>query len=325
MTFVPVINWPRIALFRNDQPIESPAKVRSLTRRYTEESVKFIGENKDHPFFLYLAHTMPHVPLRPSPGFKGQSDYGVYGDVIEEIDWSTGEVLKALKDNGIDENTFVVFTSDNGPYLGGVDQHAGVDVSHRKKTRGSAGPFRGAKGTTWEGGMREPLIARWPAKIPAGTVRSGLATQMDLFTTILDAAGAPVPSDRVIDGKNILPMFLGDQPSPHQDFYYFFRSRIFAVRSGNWKLHLFVRNVDSMGQATDPVKLKKPLLYDLEEDPGEQDDVAAQHPEIVARLSEKATSFAAGITPVMKLPPATRSFVSGITTHAPKDPEKLPK
>ena len=266
-----------------------------------------------------------HIPLRPSPDFKGQSDYGVYGDVIEEIDWSTGEVLKALKDNGIDENTFVVFTSDNGPYLGGVDQHAGVDASRRKKTRGSAGPFRGAKGTTWEGGMREPLIARWPAKIPAGKVRDGVATQLDLFTTFLDAAGAPVPSDRVIDGKNILPMLAGEQPTPHEDFYYFFRNRIFAVRSGNWKLHLIVRNVDPMGRPADPLKLKRPQLFDLQKDPGEQNDVAARHPEVVARLSEKATSFAAGITPVMKLPPASRSVVSGITTHAPKDPEKVPK
>jgi arylsulfatase A-like enzyme len=325
MTFVPVINWPRIALFRNDEPVESPAKVRTLTRRYTEESVKFIGENKDQPFFLYLAHTMPHAPLRPSKDFKGHSGYGAYGDVVEEIDWSTGEVLKALKENGVDENTFVVFTSDNGPYLGGVDQNAAVDATRRKKTRGSAGPLRGAKGTTWEGGMREPLIARWPAKIPAGKVRDGIASQMDLFTTFLEAAGAPVPSDRVIDGKNILPMLAGDQPSPHEDFYYFFRSRIFAVRSGNWKLHLIVRNVDSMGQPADPLRLKKPQLYDLRKDPGEQNDVAAGHPDIVARLSQQATSFAAGITPVMKLPPASRSVVSGITTHAPKDPERVPK
>ncbi len=325
MTFVPVINWPRIALFRNDEPIESPAKVRTLTRRYTEESVKFIRENKEQPFFLYLAHTMPHIPLRPSADFKGQSDYGVYGDVIEEIDWSTGEVLKALKENGIDENTFVVFTSDNGPYLGGVDQNAAVNASRRKKTRGSAGPLRGAKGTTWEGGMREPFIARWPAKIPAGKVRDGIASQMDLFTTFLDAAGVPVPADRVIDGKNILPMLVGSQPSPHEDFYYFFRSRVFAVRSGGWKLHLIARNVDAMGQPSDPVRLRKPQLYDLQKDPGEQHDVAAAHPEIVARLTEKATSFAAGITPVMKLPPASRSIVSGITTHAPKDPDKVPK
>lgn len=325
MSLIPVVQWPRIALFENNTAIESPAKVRTLTRRYTEQSVEFIREHKDRPFFLYLAHTMPHIPLRPSKDFKGQSEYGIYGDVIEELDWSTGEVLKALKENGIDENTFVVFTSDNGPYVGGVREDAEVDPSRRRRTRGSTGPLRGAKGTTWEGGMRVPLVARWPAQIPAGAVRGGLATQMDLFTTFIQAAGGKRPGDRVIDGKNILGMLRDGEASPHEDFYYFFRRRIFAVRAANWKLHLQARNLDPRGQALGAVKLSPPRLYDLAADPGERRDVAMQHPEVVQRLTGMATSFGAGIEPAMKLPPATRSVFFGITTHAPKNSEKVPE
>jgi arylsulfatase A len=325
MSIVPVVQWPRIALFENDRTIESPAKVRTLTRRYTERSVQFIREHKDRPFFLYLAHTMPHVPLRPSKAFKGQSKDGIYGDVVEELDWSTGEVLKALKENGIDEQTFVVFSSDNGPYVGGVREGAEVDSSHRRRARGSTGPLRGAKGTTWEGGMREPLVARWPSQLPAGVVRSGLATQMDLFTTFIEAAGGQVPSDRVIDGKNIFGMLRDGEASPHKDFYYFFRSQIFAVRSGDWKLHLYARNLGPNGHALDPVKLSPPQLYDLAADVGERHDLAPEHPEIVQRLSGMATSFRAGIEPVMKLPAVTKSVFEGITTRAPKNPDKLPQ
>jgi arylsulfatase A len=325
MSLLPVVQWPRVALFQDDTSIESPANVRTLTRRYTEQSVEFIREHKDQPFFLYLAHTMPHIPLRPSKDFKGQSEYGVYGDVVEELDWSTGEVLKALKENGIDENTFVVFTSDNGPYVGGVREDAEVDRSHRRRARGSSGPLRGAKGTTWEGGMRVPLVARWPAQLPAGLVRRGVATQMDLFTTLIEAAGGELPGDRVIDGKNILGMLRGAETSPHEDFYYFFRSRIFAVRSATWKLHLYARHLGPKGQALDAVKLSTPQLYDLAADSGEQHDLASRHPEIVQRLTGMAASFGGSIEPVMKLPPATKSFLSGITTHAPKSPDKVPK
>ena len=317
MSFLPALNWPRIDLLRNDKVIESPAKVKTLTRRYTEEAIRYIEQHRDQPFFLYLAHTMPHEPVRPSDEFRGKSAYGPYGDVVEEIDWSTGEILRTLRRLGLDENTLVVFTSDNGPSL--------VGARNGKKSAGSAGTLRGGKATTWEGGMRVPLIARWPGQIPSGAVRDGVATTMDLFTTFLTLAGGQIPSDREIDGKDIAPLLRGTGESPHKTLYYYFRSRLFAVREKQWKLHLFKRDLSPKGKPQPPVRCSEPELYDLSSDPSETEDLAGKHPELVARLAERAQAFHAGIDPVMKLPRPTRSFLSGVFTQAPKSPDKVPK
>ena len=317
MSFLPAVKWPRIDLVRNDKVIESPAKVNTLTRRYTEEAIRYIERHRSQPFFLYLAHTMPHEPVRPSDAFRGKSAHGPYGDVVEEIDWSTGEILGALRRLGLDEDTLVVFTSDNGPSL--------VGAGNGKQPNGSAGALRGGKATTWEGGMRVPLIARWPGQIPSGTVRDGVATMMDLFTTFLTLAGGRIPSDREIDGKDITPLLNGSGQSPHQALYYYFRSRLFAVREKQWKLHLFKRDISPKGKPQSPVRLRKPELYDLASDPSETQDLAGQHPELVARLAERAQAFHAGIDPVMKLPRPSRSFLSGVFTQAPKSPDKVPK
>ena len=315
MSFLPALKWPRIDLLRNDKVIESPAKVKTLTRRYTEEAIRYIEQHRGEPFFLYLAHTMPHEPVRPSDEFRGKSAHGPYGDVVEEIDWSTGEILKTLRRLGLDENTLVVFTSDNGPSL----------VGNGKKSTGSAGVLRGGKATTWEGGMRVPLIARWPGQISAGLVRGGIATTMDLFTTFVTLAGGQIPSDREIDGQDITPLLKDSGRSPHQALYYYFRSQLFAVRQKQWKLHLFKRDLSPKGKPKPPVRCSEPQLYDLSSDPSETEDLATNHPGLVARLAEQAQSFDAGIEPVMKLPRPSRSVLSGVFTQAPKSPDTVPK
>ncbi len=314
MGLLPVLKWPRLELLRNDKAIESPAKVKTLTRRYTEEAVSYIEQHREEPFFLYVSYTMPHAPLRPADEFRGKSDFGDYGDVVEEIDWSAGQILEALNDNGLDDETLVIFTSDNGPWKAGGNQ--------KRQTRGSAGPLRGVKGTTWEGGMRVPFVARWPGRLPAGSVRGGISVMTDLFTTLIELAGGEIPSDRDIDGKNIMAMLEGTAGSPHSELYYYFRKRIFAVRSGEWKLHLFKRVVGSGGRPGDPVRLKKPELYNLLKDPEESRDLAALHPEIVERMSGLGKSFQASVKPVLKLPGLWRSISSGLTTQAPKSEKR---
>ncbi|MEA3368267.1 MAG: sulfatase, partial [Planctomycetota bacterium] len=197
-------------LMRGEKVVEHPANQATLTRRYTEEACRFIRASKDRPFFLYLPHTMPHLPLAASETFRGKSKRGFYGDVIEEIDWSVGQVLATLKDCGVDQETLVIFTSDNGPWI-------------RFGARGGcAKPLRDGKGTIYEGGMREPCIMRWPGRIPAGHVCREVATTMDLLPTLARLAGARQPQDRVIDGRDIWPLMSG-QPgatSPHEAFYY---------------------------------------------------------------------------------------------------------
>ena len=317
MSLLPLLKWPRLELWRDGKVVESPARVETLTRQYTAEAVAFIGRNRDRPFFLYLPHTMPHTPVKPSPEFRGKSRHGPYGDVVEELDQSTGQVLDALRRHGIEDNTLVIFTSDNGPWIAG---------SNKKRIKGgSAGPLRGAKNTTWEGGMRVPFLARWPGRLSAGAVRGGIATLMDLFTTAIELAGGKAPGDRVIDGKNILPMLEGKQSSPHETLYYYFHGQVFAVRSGDWKLHFYKRQLKPNGRPRDPEPCNPPELYDLARDSGERDNVAAKHPEVVARLTKMAQKFDAAIDPVMKLPSPSRSVFGGIMTQAPEDPDKVPQ
>src|SRR5205809_2283721 len=237
-----------------------------LTTWYNGGALRFIERNKDRPFFLYVAHNMPHVPLHVSEKFKGKSDRGLYGDAIMEIDWSVGQILEALNRHGLDEKTLVVFTSDNGPWLL-YGNHAG-----------SALPLREGKTTTFDGGLREPCIMRWPGRIPAGTVCRELAATMDLLPTFAKLAGAELPRDRLIDGRDIWPLMSGQSgaKTPHDSFYYYWNFGLEAVRSGPWKLHLphEYRTLDGPpGKDGQPGPYKQAniglALYNLAEDVGE--------------------------------------------------------
>lgn len=245
-------------------------------QRYTDEALNFIEQHGDEPFFLYLAHTMPHTPLGASAEFAGTSERGAYGDVIRELDDSTGRILQALRDAGLDERTLVIFTSDNGPWL------------HRGERGGHATPLRGGKGGTYEGGMRVPCIAWRPGVVPAKSVCNELATTMDLLPTLVAMAGGEVPADRKIDGHDITTLLAGDPAaeSPYDHFLYYFGNELHGVRSGRWKLrtrnHLLNENIYNYG-ASKEVFLPE-ALYDLELDPGEQKSVLKDHPEVAKRL-----------------------------------------
>ncbi|MFH1942338.1 MAG: sulfatase-like hydrolase/transferase [bacterium] len=256
----------------------------TLTTRYTERAVRFIERNKDKPFFLYVPHSMPHVPLGVSDKFRGKSEQGMYGDVIMEIDWSVGQILQALEKHGLAENTFIVFTSDNGPWLN-FGNHSG-----------SARPLREGKGTMWEGGARVPCIMRWPGHIPAGTVCRRMAATIDLLPTIAEIAGAPLP-DRPIDGVNILPLLKGEKnANPRDHYYYYYGEQLRCVRQGKWKLHFphEYRSYEGVEPGNDGfpgpyARGKTGLeLYDLENDIGETTDVTDQHPDVVERLQALA-------------------------------------
>lgn len=232
-----------------------------FTQRCTEEAIQFLKENYTSPFFLYLSHPQVHKEVLSSEEFKGRTEIGRYGDSIEELDWSVGEILKTLQSLEIDKNTLVVFTSDNGPWLNEGDQS------------GTARPLRGGKFSTWEGGIRVPCIMRWPGKIPSGIESSEVVSIMDIYPTFMKQIVAKMPTDRVIDGKDIWPLMSGqkDAKSPHDAFYYYRRGQLEGVRSGKWKLH---KSEQSWA------------LYDLENDIGERSDVSKSNPEVFARLQE---------------------------------------
>lgn len=279
--------YPPLPLIEGDKVIDAEVtgeEQAQLTTQYTERAVRFIAKNKKRPFFLYLPHTMVHVPLFVSDKFKGKSGAGLYGDVVMELDWSVGQILKALKDNGVDERTLVVFTSDNGPWLSYGD-HAG-----------SAGPLREGKGTMFEGGCREPTIARWPGRIPAGTTCDELASTIDLLPTIAALIGADLPKHK-IDGKDIRPLLFGnkDARSPHDAFYcYYGGGQLQAVRDRRWKLHLKHRYRTMAGRPGGTGGSPKPYkqaeigisLFDLKNDIGEKHNVMDAHPEVVERLMQ---------------------------------------
>lgn len=274
--------WWQAPLYRGNEIVEQPADQTTLTRRYTEEAVKFINEKKSAPFFLYLAHTFPHVPLFASDQFRGKSERGLYGDVVEEIDWSVGQLLDALRKAGIDKNTLVVFTSDNGPWL--IEGLAG----------GSAGLLREGKGSTWDGGMRVPGIAWWPGKIPSGKVSSEVVSTMDLFTTCSLLAGAKLPADRAIDGVDILPLLTSSGSVSRDGYFYYRGARLFAARVGKWKAHYFTQP----GYGTPkPEAHEPPLLFDLNSDPGEAYNVAAEHPEVLAQIAAAVERHRAKLVP----------------------------
>jgi arylsulfatase A-like enzyme len=270
-------------LYRGAQELPGEVDNAALTERYTEEALAFIRENKGRPFFLYLAHSMPHVPLGVSPRFAGRSANGRYGDVVEMLDWSTGQVLDALREAGVERNTLVIFTSDNGPWM---DMPPRMLVEPRivRTDAGSAGPLRGSKGTSWEGGTRVPFIARWPGRIPAGSVSSDLARTLDLLPTVARLVGRPLPSNRVLDGQDMLEFLEGNGPSPAQEFFYYSSGgRLEGVRDRRWKLHL------AFPDKGEPVA----ELFDLLADPSERWNVADEHPDTVARLRERMRLFAA--------------------------------
>lgn len=276
--------WPKTPLIRDLAVIEEDPDQTQLTRRYTEEAVAFLREaaTGDRPFLLYLPHTMPHVPIFASEKFQGKSPRGLYGDVITELDWSTGEILRTLRETGLASRTLVFFTSDNGPWL---SQGLGG---------GSAGLLREGKGSTWEGGVRVPGIAWWPDHVPGGRVSPAIASAMDLFTTCVALAGAPQPADRPIDGLDISPVLLDDEPGPRQTLFFYRDTEVTAVRHGPWKAHF--KTQSGYGQPK-PEPHDPPLLYNLDRDPSEKIDVARRQPEVVAELTRLATEHAASFQP----------------------------
>jgi arylsulfatase A-like enzyme len=278
----PRIEYWNVPLMRGEAVVERPADQRTITRRYTEEAVRFIRANAARPFFLYLAHTMPHPPLFASPGFAGRSPRGLYGDVVEEIDWSVGQVLDTLRELGLDERTLVLFSSDNGPW------------SIFDEQSGSTGPLRGAKGATFEGGMRVPAIFRWPGTIPPGVV-ADLGATLDLLPTLAGLAGAAAPADRMLDGYDLAPVLRGQGRSPRQDVFFYRGPRLHALRHGPYKAHFFTRSE----YGPDPeVAHDPPLLYDLDQDPGERYDIASRHPEVIAAIRRIAADHAKTLRPV---------------------------
>jgi arylsulfatase A-like enzyme len=255
----------------------------TLTDRYTEEAVAFIRESRGQPFFLMLAHSMPHVPLAVPERFRGRSAAGLYGDVIEHLDWSTGQILDTLAANGLAESTLVMFTSDNGPWAEMPPRMFSGDTI-KPWDAGSAGPFRGSKASTWEGGVREPFIVRWPERVPAGQVNDAFITSLDLYPSLLNVAGASLPADRPIDGFDVRAAVAEGAPSPRREFFYLNNGNLEAVRRDQWKLRV-VR--------TSPTGPVAPELYDLVADPYERFNVAGREPQVVDALSARLRAFAA--------------------------------
>jgi arylsulfatase A len=258
-----------VPLMRDIEVVERPADQHTITRRYTEESIKFINEHKENPFFLYLAYNLPHVPLFASEKFEGKSIRGIYGDVVEEIDFSVGQILSKLKETGLDKNTLVVFTSDNGPWL--IMNEEG----------GSAGLLREGKGSTWEGGMREPCIFWSPKHIKPAVIQD-LGSTMDLFTTFSHLAGQEIPKDRVIDGVDLSPVLFDHKKGDRNDMFYYRGTDLFAVRVGSYKAHFITRS----GYGGNKIIHETPILYNLDIDPSEKYDIAAENPEIIELILE---------------------------------------
>jgi arylsulfatase A len=257
-------HMPPLPLMLGDMVIQQQPDQAGLTERYVEACVRFIRQNRDRPFFLYFAHMYVHLPLYAPAQFLNHSQNGPYGACVMGVDWSVGVILHELQSLGLDENTLVVFTSDNGA---------------RGDYGGSNAPLRGRKGTTWEGGLRVPCIARWPGALPAGKLNRELTTSMDFLPTFARLAGANAWQDRRIDGKDILPTWRGDMQTPHDSFAYYLRDDLQAVRSRQWKLHLAVEGNPAC------------LLYDLVADPGESRDLSAEMPEVVRRLEKIADQY----------------------------------
>lgn len=261
-------------LMRDEQIIEQPVKLETLTQRYTEEAVQFLKQSAGSPFFLYFPHTFPHIPLAASARFRGKSPHGIYGDVMSELDWSVGEVMNALHSTGVADNTLVLFSSDNGPWY-----------------QGSPGKLRGRKGETWEGGVREPFIAWMPGRIPKGRVSNVLGSMLDVTPTVAKFCGASMPA-KAVDGLDAWPLFSGEvNRLDREPLLYFDDAHLQCARWGQWKLH--VSRYNRRGYSPAPKEglknllLPQPELYDLERDADESYDVADMHPEIVSQMMGK--------------------------------------
>ena len=267
-------------LFRNDERIEHPTNQSTLTKRYTEEAISFIERSKNQPFLLYVPYTMPHIPLHASEKFLNTSKHGLYGDVIEEIDWSVGQIISILNRLGLSENTLVMFTSDNGPWM------------IMRQRGGTAGLLRGAKGDTWEGGMRVPFIARWPGRLPQGKVSTEVGSVLDFLPTCIELAGGAIPADRPIDGINLMSALEGKQ-SPERTIFFYRGEHLRAIQKGKWKLHFSYYDHSKGGydRVKNWITPETPLLFDLDVDPSERFDLASEHPDIVTELAAVAKQY----------------------------------
>ena len=268
--------------------IEQPAVQDTLTRRYTEEALKFIRDHaavarQGQPFFLYLPYTFPHVPLHASPAFRGKSPRGLYGDVVEELDASAGQILQVLREEKLAGSTLVVFTSDNGPWLS------------QRLNAGSAGLLREGKITTWEGGVRVPCLAWWPGTIAPGRVVQDLASELDLFATCIELAGGRLPADRPYDSHSLVPLFRGTGPGSRNEVFYYYDDQVTAVRQGPWKLHQ--KTIEAASGQTKSQIQSPPLLFNLATDPSERFNVALEHPDVVERLMKVIESHRASVSP----------------------------
>ncbi len=271
-----------VPLLDNETELERPTDQTTITKRYAERAVEFIRSNRGRPFFLYLAHSMVHVPLFASAEFEGKSRRGLFGDTVEEIDWSVGRILDTLRELGLDDQTLVVFTSDNGPWLT-YDDHGG-----------SAGGLRMGKGSTWDGGMREPTLFWQPDLVKPGIVRD-LGATLDLLPTFAALAGVAAPDDRELDGYDLTPALKGTGGSPRDRVFYYRGTSVWAARKGAWKIHYRTKS----GYLRDPIiEHDPPLLYNLEVDPGEKMNVAEDHPDIVAEIDAMVEEHSAGVEPV---------------------------
>lgn len=282
--YVASIKAYNVPILEGTQVVERPADQRTITKRYTQKTIDFIKKNQEEPFFIYLAHSLPHIPLFASDEFKGKSKRGIYGDTVEEIDAGVGEILGTLEDLDLAKNTLVVFTSDNGPWLT-MGQHGG-----------SSGLLHNGKGTTYEGGMRVPAIFWWPGKISEG-VKANIGTTMDLLPTFCSLSGVKIPTDRIIDGYDISRCLTGESTTTDREaIYYWRRNRLFAVRYGPWKAHFIT--CGSYGDGEAQVTHDVPKLYHLDQDPAEQFELSEQHPEVIEKIKLLAKHHAESIMPV---------------------------
>jgi arylsulfatase A-like enzyme len=271
--FDPKTEHYKVPLVRNNEEIERPADQNTITKRYTEESIKFIEQNKNKPFFLYLAHNMPHVPLFASKDFLGKSERGKYGDVIEEIDWSVGQIMKTLKKQGLDKNTIVVFTSDNGPWKV-YNEHGG-----------SAGPLFGGKGTSYEGGMRVPAVVWGPSYVKPNVI-SSMGSTLDILPSFCQMANVSIPNNLILDGKDLSGVWKNGWGNPRNEMFYYHGTQLFAVRNGDYKLYFMKNNPDGYPEKLE--QLEKVQLFNLSIDPSERFEIGDKHPEIVSEIKRLA-------------------------------------
>lgn len=275
--WAPKSEYWNVPIVHDLEEVERPADQTTITRRYTEHAIQFIEDHQDEPFFVYLPHSMVHVPLFTSPEFVDKSARGLYGDCVEEVDWSVGQVLKTLEETGLDENTLVFFSSDNGPWLTFDEQG------------GSAGLLKDGKGCTWEGGMREPTVVRWPGHVKAGVVTQQLGSTMDIFPTCVTLAGGTVPNDRVIDGVDLSPVLLDEGDANRSSVFYYRGTHLMAVRLGAFKAHFITQSAYGK-DSNKRTEHDPPLLFNLDHDPSEKYDVAADHADVLKNVADLVAS-----------------------------------